>query len=117
MTASEAKCATDIVIAKQLKAFELGKDLTDLSKLPKPVAKVVKILQKAKFVKDPPAGYGSWREVVDQLEKAKTAKDAVEVLVKLSRAIPKNEFEAFALALGDVLGVKACVQGLILAME
>lgn len=117
MTAAEVKCGTDIAIAKQLKAFEAGKDLTDLSKLPKPVAKLVRILRDAKFFKNAPAGYRSWREVVNQLEKAKTAIDAVRVLVKLARAIPKNEFQQFALALGDVLGVKACVQGLILAME
>jgi hypothetical protein len=117
MTAAEAKCGTDIVIAKQLKAFEAGKDLADLKKLPKPVAKLVRILQNAKFFKNAPTGYRSWREVIDQLEKAKTAIEAVRVLVKLSRAIPKNEFQQFALALGEVLGVKGCVQGLILAME
>jgi hypothetical protein len=117
MTAAEAKCAADIVIAKQLKAFEAGKDLADLSKLPKPVAKLVRILQKVKFSKHAPPGYRNWHEVVDQLEKAKTAIEAVRVLVKLSQAIPQNELQEFALALGDVLGVKACVQGLILAME
>lgn len=116
MNAAEAKCATDIVIAKQLKAFEAGKDLADLSKLPKPVAKMIKILQKTKF-SHAPGAFHNWREVVDQLEKAHTAMNAVRVLVKLSRSIPKNEFEAFALALGDVAGVKGCVEGLILAME
>lgn len=117
MTAAETKCAADIVIAKQLKAFEAGKDLTDLSKLPKPVAKLVRILQNAKFSKHAPAGYRNWREVIGQLEKAHTAIEAVRVLVKLARAIPQNEFQEFALALGDVLGVKGCVEGLILAME
>ena len=117
MTAAEAKCAADIYVGKELKALEAGKDLADLSKLPKPVAKLVQAIKDAKFLKNAPPGYRNWRDVIDRLDHANTAIDLVRVLPRLAQAVSSSDFKEIALDIGDVAGAKACVQGLILAME
>jgi hypothetical protein len=117
MTAAEAKCAADIFVGKELKAFVAGKDLADLSKLPAPVAKLVRAIKDAKFLKTAPPGYRTWREVVDRLSHAKDAIDLVQILPRLAQAVSSKDLKEIALDFGDIAGAKACVQGLILAME
>jgi hypothetical protein len=51
------------------------------------------------------------------VKEAKTAKDLVYLVVDISLAVSWEDFKQIALDVGDVAGAKACVEGLITAVE
>jgi hypothetical protein len=120
LTKYEVKCGVELSLGKALKGLETAKGLFVLSKVPKrtrPLAKLINRIKTAKFKKNAPPGFRSPGEVIKRVKEAKTAKDLVYLVVDISLAVSWEDFKQIALDVGDVAGAKACVEGLITAVE
>lgn len=116
----EAKCGVELTIGKAVKGLSTAKGLLKVSKVKKafrPLARLVNHIKSAKFKKNAPKGFRSWREVIDKIDKAETAWDLVEVLHGVSRAVSPKDFRRIALDIGDVVSARACVEALLSAVE
>jgi hypothetical protein len=120
LTKYEVKCGVELSLGKAVKGLKTAKGLFVLSKVPKktrPLAKLINHIKTAKFKKSAPPGFRSPREVIARLDEAHDAKALVFLVVDLSRALSWEDFKQIALDVGDVAGAKACVEGLITAVE
>jgi hypothetical protein len=122
-TKLEAECGFAIVIGskfKDLEALKTASGLYDLRKVRKdlrPVAKLYNDIKRAKFAKSAPAGFRTWGEVIDKIKKAKHAWDVMKLLPNIAKAISAEDFNQIALDIGDIAGLKPCVQGILTAID
>jgi hypothetical protein len=125
-TELEAKCGFDIVLIKAfkaLKALKTARGLYDLSKVKKaspalvPLARLVNDLRSVRFGKQAPHGFKTAGEVLHKLQDVRKAADVVLLLPDLARALRKIDYSRIARDIADLAGVKACVQGLELAVS
>ena len=82
-----------------------------------PLARLVNDLRSVKFGKQAPRGFRTAGELSDKLEDVRTAADVVLLLPDLARALRKIDYSRIAQDIADLAGVKACVQGLELAVS
>jgi len=124
-TVLEAKCGFGVATlfalpAKSLRAVKTVKGLYDLSKIKKPLqplAKLFNSIQSARFGKHAPRGFRTGGEIIDKLKRAKTAYDIMKLLPNIVKAVSKHDFSKIALDIADFAGLKACVEGMVNALE
>ncbi len=120
MTWLEGECGVELTLNKALKALSVTKGLIELKKVRKgwrPLAKLVNDFKRAKFRKNAPRGFRSPPEILEKLSKVKDGLELVKLLRDVAKALAPEDFRQIALDIGDLAGAKACVEGLLLAVE
>jgi hypothetical protein len=102
-----------ILPLKSLRLVEAAKNISVITKLPKrlrPVAKLLYDVYHAKYLKHAPPGVRSGSEAVDTLHKVRFAWELLKIIPDLARAVTRADLSEIALDLDEIAGLQACVQ-------
>ncbi|MGN6275524.1 MAG: vWA domain-containing protein [Solirubrobacterales bacterium] len=120
MTSLEVQCGVELSLGKVLKGLVLAKGLIDLRKVKKayrPLARLVNTIRSAKFLRGAPAGFRTPEQVLSKIGHVKDVIDLIRLLPEIAKSVSRADFKQIALEIGDLAGARACVKGLLLAVE